>query len=92
MHEKEFTINYFTVSVGPLELPVHNAQWAFCKSVDRVAHPDLTRQFSCTHEKATEIDQQRTKIAGFFLKINLNHHQHSNTRSFKILIIYVQSA
>ena len=53
MHEKEFTKLYFTLSIGPLELLAHNAQHAFCKSVDRAAHRDLARQFSCMHEKAT---------------------------------------
>ena len=71
MHEKEFTKVYFALSIGPLELPVHDAQQAFCQSVDRVAHPDLTMQFSCTHEKATKIDQQRTKTTGFLFKNQL---------------------
>ena len=57
MYEKEFTKLYFAASIRPLWLLAHNAQQAFRKSVDRAAHRDLARQFSFTHEKATEIDQ-----------------------------------
>ena len=89
MHEKKFTKLYFTISIGPLELLAHSAQRAFCKSVDQAAHRDLARQFSRTHEKATEVDQLRTKTVGFFLNIKLKHHQYSNKRSFTIMIIHV---
>ena len=43
MHEKEFTKVYFAVSIVPLEPLVHNAQRAFCKSVDLAARRDLDR-------------------------------------------------
>ena len=72
MHEKEFTKLYFTLSIGPLEPLAHSAQQAYCKSVDTGAHQDFARQFSCTHEKATEVDQLRTKKVGFFSKIKFN--------------------
>ena len=83
MHEKEITKHYFTLSIGPLELLAHTAQQAFSKYVDRAAHRDLARQFSCMHEKATEIDQLRTKTVGFFSKIKLNYCQYSNKEALK---------
>ena len=54
----------------------------------------LVRQMSAgyvslKYEKATEVDQLRTKTVGFFSKIKLKHHQYSNKRSFKILVIHV---
>ena len=89
MHEKEFTKLYFNLSIGPLELLPQSAQRAFGKSVDQAAQQDLARQFSRTHEKATEVDQLKTKSVGFFSKIKLNNHQYSIKKSFKIMIIHV---